>query len=705
MTTLAQWSSGTLPTLVGGSGITSDSSAGLRPPAMKFMQAPNTNTYAQFDFAAVTTAAHRFYVKTPAAWPSASFSLFVASDGTAGNVKVNMTGTSAPGSLRLLNKANATVVTSPATLLVLDTWYRVEVLIDHAAGTTRVLAAKDDSTVYDWDSGVVSSDFGTQHTRVALGASTTSTTVGTFYLDDIVLTDGTAAVGSASPYTPAPVVRIAQWLNGPGQLYTNSTGNVSVAGPYIKILPAADGKAYAEWVNPVPADNGLAVRFYYRYVGAAWPAATVNLLTVLAPGGPLCFRVDAAGSTAGFPGQVKIIGADGATVMGSSSGRYLPLGVWRRVEVKWANDTVTVTVYNRFEEAAFTVTAPVPVTTHKILSFGHRLTTPTPPELDINGLTWSVDPGENPLGSYPGIIPTPILDVSSVDVIKDGVLRKANSVAVMKNGVVKNASIGTVQTGPFIVDPKYVSGWGSPTWVEEFEGTAIDTTKWNIRDNTTVNYDQATIMARNCVVNNSVLSIIGKREQLQPGRPFTVGYIDTIGKFSAKFGRWEMLAWIPTVPGISRGIWPAFWLRGDNVIGEIDIMEAYGTPQDHPEWEKPGGYEVTIHENTSGVGAKENRAIAPLDGRPLSEGWHRYAVEWTPEKMVFLLDGVPCRTYLRSTDDPWFTTSMDGPFNIRLNMQIGNQWQGNPDPAHPEWTVLPVEYKIDWIRYWPYKGA
>ena len=29
---------------------------------------------------------------------------------------------------------------------------------------------------------------------------------------------------------------------------------------------------------------------------------------------------------------------------------------------------------------------------------------------------------------------------------------------------------------------------------------------------------------------------------------------------------------------MSQGVWPAFWLRADDNLGEIDVMESYGAP-------------------------------------------------------------------------------------------------------------------------------
>lgn len=55
--------------------------------------------------------------------------------------------------------------------------------------------------------------------------------------------------------------------------------------------------------------------------------------------------------------------------------------------------------------------------------------------------------------------------------------------------------------------------------------------------------------------------------------------MNTGGLFSVMYGKFEMRAKLP----YGQGIWPAFWLLGDNIgevgwpaCGEIDIMELIG---------------------------------------------------------------------------------------------------------------------------------
>jgi PKD repeat protein len=255
----------------------------------------------------------------------------------------------------------------------------------------------------------------------------------------------------------------------------------------------------------------------------------------------------------------------------------------------------------------------------------------------------------------------------------------------------------------------YIPGWGNPVWSDEFTTAGINTSKWNARNNATLSYDQAIIYTANNVINGDGY-LRQKVERLgtpvnQGGRMryFSVGYLDTIGKFSQKYGRWEMRAITPLTPNVSKAIWPAFWLRDSTGTGECDVMEAYGTPRAHMDTKPAGVSEMTIHQDTnhSSGTVKINKVPSVTQFNNADGQFHTYAVEWTPEGFRFLYDGIE-RWFPKTAQYPWFETSFTGGLNIRLDVQMGDSYYGFYDPAHPETTVLPVEYVVDYIRVWAY---
>ena len=144
-------------------------------------------------------------------------------------------------------------------------------------------------------------------------------------------------------------------------------------------------------------------------------------------------------------------------------------------------------------------------------------------------------------------------------------------------------------------------------------------------------------------------------------------------KFAFTYGRVEVRAKLPT--GI--GTWPAIWMLGKNIneagaywqiegfgttgwpaCGEIDIMEHWGHNQNYisSATHTPSSFGATVN-----VGGQ----IIPT----VSTEFHVYELEWTPERLVFSVDGVVHYIY-----DPEVKNAETWPFDadeyILLNVAI-----------------------------------
>lgn len=231
----------------------------------------------------------------------------------------------------------------------------------------------------------------------------------------------------------------------------------------------------------------------------------------------------------------------------------------------------------------------------------------------------------------------------------------------------------------------------TPTWRTAFEDNfstgSVDPDSWNVR-NETYNPNERSILTdrpENVRVTDGVLNIQAHREKRTVGkttRQYTSGYLDTIGKHSWRYGRFEVRAKLP----LSQGLWPAFWLRSDTGPGEIDIMEAIGG--------LPDLAQQTVLESTMGDKAQS------VHRQTLSTSianWHVYAVEVEPDSIKWMIDG---RQVFEATTSKlaWLHNVVAGPLNIRLNLQVGGVL---PDYYHHPVTnssVLPATYAVDWVR-------
>lgn len=171
---------------------------------------------------------------------------------------------------------------------------------------------------------------------------------------------------------------------------------------------------------------------------------------------------------------------------------------------------------------------------------------------------------------------------------------------------------------------------------------------------------------------------------------YTSARIKSAGKYAFTYGRVEARMRLTT----GQGIWPAFWLLGENVRtlgwprgGEIDIMENIGS--------RPGTVYGTLH----GPGYSGDHGIQGVftlpEGHALAEGYHVYALDWAPDSLRWSVDGQVYHTVTPASlpkGAPWVYN--DAKFFIILNLAVGGNWPKFPDKS----TVFPQTLYIDYVR-------
>ena len=78
----------------------------------------------------------------------------------------------------------------------------------------------------------------------------------------------------------------------------------------------------------------------------------------------------------------------------------------------------------------------------------------------------------------------------------------------------------------------------------------------------------------------------------------------------------------------------------------------------------------------------------------LGNDFHVYAVEWTPRKMVYLLDGRAYGSITRAQVEAQGRWVFDKPFYLLVNLAVGGSL-GGPPSATSTW---PQRYVIDYVR-------
>ena len=222
-------------------------------------------------------------------------------------------------------------------------------------------------------------------------------------------------------------------------------------------------------------------------------------------------------------------------------------------------------------------------------------------------------------------------------------------------------------------------------WSDEFNTNgAIDSNKWFHQtqlpsggswfNNEVQHY---TNLLSNSFVDSGNLNIVAKKEQFTDQgvtKQYTSARLNS--KFAFTYGRVDIRAKAPN----ASGTWPALWLLGKNVnedggffdsnfgttswpaCGEIDIMEHGIFPG------QPINYIGAAIHTPSSFGNTLNKG--GIQATDISQNYHIYSMNWSPNQITFLLDGVAFYTY-----NPAVKNASTWPFNadqyLLLNIALG----------------------------------
>jgi beta-glucanase (GH16 family) len=180
---------------------------------------------------------------------------------------------------------------------------------------------------------------------------------------------------------------------------------------------------------------------------------------------------------------------------------------------------------------------------------------------------------------------------------------------------------------------------------------------------------------------------------------YTSARLKTQGLFSFKYGRIEAKLQIPE----SQGMWPAFWLLGNNIdtiswpaCGELDVMEhidGNNTPFGGPGTGALPGYDWT---QSSIHGTGLSGGMPYTTNGFMASGVHTYGMIWTKGQIQYYVDN-PANIYETfTTANPGTGTWPfdQGPMFILLNLAVGGSWPGDVNST----TVFPSTYLVDYVR-------
>lgn len=247
-------------------------------------------------------------------------------------------------------------------------------------------------------------------------------------------------------------------------------------------------------------------------------------------------------------------------------------------------------------------------------------------------------------------------------------------------------------------------------WSDEFEGNALDLSKWEVElgdgkaegltgwgngEEQYYSADNITVADGNLVINSRAETITVS----DPNDPvantgtydYTSGRIRTQGLFDFTYGRVEASIKMPA----AQGIWSAFWLLGTDpspygtwaAKGEIDIVETYArglnsslTPFASSAIHFGGPFPFNIFDTKSTNDFEAdvqtfNPGADPFPGPGFDffDDFHTYAVEWDEEEIRFYIDGVNYYSVKATNFWAYYTDVDDGsaPQGTSGNTDVG----------------------------------
>lgn len=250
-----------------------------------------------------------------------------------------------------------------------------------------------------------------------------------------------------------------------------------------------------------------------------------------------------------------------------------------------------------------------------------------------------------------------------------------------------------------ITNPSPTYEFNQLVWSDEFDGEgAIDTDKWFHQTRLPAGdswfngeIQHYTDREENARVENGVLHLTARRETFTDQgvtKQFTSARLNS--KFAFTYGRVEIRAKLPT--GV--GTWPAMWMLGKNIsetgaywqtqgfgttswpaCGEIDIMEHWGDNQN---------FVVSATHTPSSFGNTINKGGRTIPA--VSSDFHVYALEWTPQQLIFSVDDIVHYVY-----NPPVKNANTWPFDAEQYLLLNIAIQSKISPSFSR-SAMEVDY-------------
>ena len=290
-------------------------------------------------------------------------------------------------------------------------------------------------------------------------------------------------------------------------------------------------------------------------------------------------------------------------------------------------------------------------------------------------------------------------------------------------------------------------------WSDEFDGETLNTAYWNVENNArgggnaelqyyapkNVTIEKHPVSGESCLVLNAIREDYGNR-------PCTSARLNTQDKVTVEYGKVEARI---AFPHTADGLWPAFWMLGNNLAHDLGNNDDVDTRADHLAeqglvvWPKCGEIDICEMGHVNGIkagtqdryfngachwGESFNNGAYPNYGQfctadyPVQGDFHLFTLIWSEDSIAMYLD----QDRYPETE-PYFQLSLRGkevnqpghyfnhPFYLVLNLSVGGFFPDMPaaekypelitaeDESFRKVTALPedgtpVKMYVDYVR-------
>ena len=290
-------------------------------------------------------------------------------------------------------------------------------------------------------------------------------------------------------------------------------------------------------------------------------------------------------------------------------------------------------------------------------------------------------------------------------------------------------------------------------WSDEFEAEELNSAYWNVENNArgggnaelqyyapkNVTIEKHPVSGESCLVLNAIRENYGNR-------PCTSARLNTQDKVTVEYGKVEARI---AFPHTADGLWPAFWMLGNNLAHDLGNNDDVDTRADHLAeqglvvWPKCGEIDICEMGHVNGIkagtqdryfngachwGESFNNGAYPNYGQfctadyPVQGDFHLFTLIWSEDSIAMYLDQ---DRYPEA--EPYFQLSLRGkevnqpghyfnhPFYLVLNLSVGGFFPDMPaaekypelitaeDESFRKVTALPedgtpVKMYVDYVR-------